>query len=111
MQSESLTGAGTINYNLAFWAIAVTLNMLLTILILTRLLSARKHATATLGSEYGKTYTGIAAVLIESAAPYAMVGFVWIILYGIQNWALQLILPLLVQVEVSVLRGIRSGMR
>jgi hypothetical protein len=100
---QSLATVGTINVALSFWAIAVTLNLLLTIMILTRLFIARRHAVAALGREYGETYTGIAAIVIESASLYAVIGFIFIVLYGMQNLGMLFFLELLVQVEVSQL--------
>lgn len=86
--------------------------MLLTALILGRIFRARQHAIATLGEDYGKTYTGVVAILIESAAPYAILGFVFIVLYGLQNSGAMLLLELFVQVEVSSLTEvIRDIMR
>jgi len=99
LPSESIASIKTVNFNLPFWAVAVTLNMLLTILILWRVLYTRNHAIKTLGDQYGTHYTNAAAIIVESAAPYAALGLVWIVLYGIHNVAFYFFLPLLVQVE------------
>jgi hypothetical protein len=99
LPSESIVSLKTVNFNLPFWAVAVTLNMLLTILILSRVLYARNHAMRTLGDQYGAHYTNAAAIIVESAAPYAALGLIWIVVYGLRNPALYFFLPLLVQVE------------
>jgi hypothetical protein len=57
----------------------------------------------TLGDQYGTHYTNAAAIIVESAAPYAALGLIWIVVYGLRNPALYFFLPLLVQVEVRML--------
>jgi hypothetical protein len=99
----NLESLGAFNFNLSFWAISLSLNMLLTGLILARLLSARSRAIATLGAEHGKTYTGIAAIMIESALLYAIVGFVFIVTYGVNSLDGLVLQQVLVQIEVCLL--------
>jgi hypothetical protein len=101
---QSMATLKTINFALSFWSIAAALNILLTVLILVPLFRARQRAVSNLGPEYGRMYTGIAAILIESAAPYAVLVFIWIILYGLQYLGMFFILELLVQVEVRRFR-------
>jgi hypothetical protein len=101
----TIASLGTVNYNLSFWAIAVSLNMLLTSIILVRLFVARRRVVNALGAHYGKTYTGIAAILIESAIPYAIFGLLWIATYGSHHPSSPAFLPILLQVEVSPYSG------
>ena len=78
----------------------MALNIFLTLLLVSRLLYMRHKITSTLGAQYGKTYTGIATMVLESALPYGLVSLIFIVLYSIQNIANLLFLPLLVQVQV-----------
>jgi hypothetical protein len=102
-QPEGSLWAPTVKrFGLPYWALSMTLNLLVTILIVGRIFWARKRLRALLGPNYGKTYTGIAAMLIESAAPYALVSFVLIVLYGIGNIANVLFVPVYCQVQVGL---------
>lgn len=86
------------------------------------MLLIRRSVGSSLGKKHGRVYrksflqqvatlllirlddiiVGVAAMLVESAAPYAIVSLTYIILYGRNNTAQNLFLPLLVQVEVRV---------
>ena len=83
----------------------MALNIFLTLLLVSRLLYMRHKITSTLGAQYGKTYTGIATMVLESALPYGLVSLIFIVLYSIQNIANLLFLPLLVQVQVCFPRS------
>lgn len=76
-------------------------NIILTLLLVTRLLWMRRQIVRSLGQEYGKMYTGVATMVLESGLPYGVISFIFIILYGIGNTAALLFIPLLAQVEVS----------
>jgi hypothetical protein len=95
---HSLRTLGTADWNLSFWAIALTLNMLLSGLIVGRLWRAR--ASAALG--HGRAYAGLSAIVIESAAPYAAVAFAWLVMYGTDSIGAFLLLQVLVQIEVRL---------
>jgi hypothetical protein len=101
----TIASLGTVNYNLAFWAIAVSLNMLLSAIITIRLMSARKHVVSVLGKHFGDTYTNSVAIIIESAVPYAIFGLLWIATYGSHHPSAPMFLPILLQVEVSAAEG------
>ncbi|KAI0309238.1 hypothetical protein OF83DRAFT_1179865 [Amylostereum chailletii] len=77
----------------------MTLSIVLTILLVTRLLYMRHQVISAMGSHYGQMYASIASMLVESALPYGVFSFIFIILYGIQNTATNLFIPLLTQVE------------
>ncbi len=70
-------------------------------MIISRILLMRKKIQTSLGRQYGSTYTGVAAMMIECAIPYALVSFIFIILYGLKNTASNLFVPLMVMIEVS----------
>jgi hypothetical protein len=61
--SGSLWASGTINIALAFWSTALTLNTLLTCLILIRIWLARKNLRSSMGGNHGKMYTSVAAMV------------------------------------------------
>ncbi|KIJ44347.1 hypothetical protein M422DRAFT_30489 [Sphaerobolus stellatus SS14] len=96
---SSLTSNSTLQFSLPYFAMSMSLNILLTLLLVSRLLYMRHKMTAALGKQHAQTYGTVATMLLESAAPYALISFIFIILYGIGNVAAILLIPLLVQAE------------
>ena len=60
------------------------MNIVLTILICIRLLSASKQISSIMDKEAGTVYTGAAAILVESAAFYSASGIMFLIPYAMQ---------------------------
>lgn len=81
----------------------MSLNVLLTMLLIGRLLYMRHQIKNALGTEQAQLYTTIAVMLFESALPYGLISLVFVILYGTGNAAASVFLPLLIQVEVGYL--------
>jgi len=61
----------------------------------------RNQLRESFGSEHARLYTTMATMILESALPYGLISFIFIVLYGTKNTAADLFIPLLVQVEVS----------
>ncbi|KAK0438634.1 hypothetical protein EV421DRAFT_1738388 [Armillaria borealis] len=80
-------------------ALSIAFTLLVTLMIVARVLLMHRRIQVTLGPEYGRAYTGIAAMLIECALPYALISFVFIILYGLGSTASNLFVPLMIMVE------------
>ncbi|EMD34961.1 hypothetical protein CERSUDRAFT_116481 [Gelatoporia subvermispora B] len=99
LPNSSLWANNTLDFSVPFWSLSMSLNILLTILLVTRLLYMRRRIIATLGRQYGQMYTGIAAMIVESALPYALVSFIFVVLYGLNNTAANLFIPLVSQVQ------------
>ncbi|KAI0663838.1 hypothetical protein C8Q70DRAFT_953067 [Cubamyces menziesii] len=99
----------TIQFSLPYWSISIALNTLLTLLLVSRLLYMSYNARKALSDDHGKPYISVAAMLLESAAPYAIVGLIYIITYARNSQVQNLVLPILSQVmcispEVIILR-------
>ncbi len=62
------------NFGVPWVALSVSLNMLVTALICGRLLRMRAITREVLAPELSRTYTSVAAMLIESAAPFSALG-------------------------------------
>ncbi len=62
------------NFGVPWVALSVSLNVLVTTLICVRLLRMRAIMRKVLAPELSRTYTSIAAMLIESAAPFSVIG-------------------------------------
>jgi hypothetical protein len=72
----------TINFGVPYYTITISLNIFITGLICFRLLKLGKAVSKALGAESARMYTSVASMLIESAAPYSMVGLMFLIPYA-----------------------------
>jgi len=91
--------AASVNFGLAYWSLSVSLNIILTVLIVVRLLSARNAVRKALGRQHSEMYTSLAALLVESASLYSVTGLVFIITYARGSYVQNLVLPPLGQVQ------------
>ncbi|KZT23141.1 hypothetical protein NEOLEDRAFT_1157435 [Neolentinus lepideus HHB14362 ss-1] len=66
------------NIQLAYLSISVSLNVVYTLLVVVRLLVMRSQVRSVLSDEHSKTYTSIAAMIIESASMYTVLGILFI---------------------------------
>ncbi|KAI0362158.1 hypothetical protein OH77DRAFT_1441428 [Trametes cingulata] len=97
--TSSLWANNTLVVSVPYWSISIALSLLLTSLLIIRLMYIRHKIVSSLGPQYGKDYSSIAAMILESALPYGVVSLIFIVLYGLHNTAENLFIPLLVQVE------------
>ena len=93
-----------INFTLPYLSLSLTLNIVLTIAIVFRLLSFRYQIVSALGPKFGAQYTSIAAMTIESAALYSTVSIAFLALFGIGNAVSQVFLQSLSQFQVRLVR-------
>ena len=103
--NASLWTSTTVQFTLPYFAISISLNVSLTLLLVGRLFHMSYNLRKTMGknSEHGKAYISIATMLIESAAPYAIAAIVFIITYARNSNVQNLVLPVLAQIMVSCL--------
>ncbi|KAF9045148.1 hypothetical protein BJ165DRAFT_1475657 [Panaeolus papilionaceus] len=99
LATSSFWSQNTINFALPYFAVTMGLNILLTGMLVLRLLYMRYKITKALGSRHGETYTNIATMILESATPYGIVSFIFLVLYSMQNTAALLFIPLYIQVQ------------
>ncbi|KAJ6503872.1 hypothetical protein C8R45DRAFT_924212 [Mycena sanguinolenta] len=85
--------------SLAVWIVLMLLPIWLTILIAGRILFHRKTMIEVMGPEYARNYTGIFAIVVESALPFAIISIILLGLFGDKNTAQNLFVPLMVQFE------------
>jgi hypothetical protein len=85
--------------SLAVWIVLMLLPIWLTILIAGRILYHRQTMLDILGPEYARNYTGISAIVVESALPFTIISIILLGLFGDKNTAQNLFVPLLVQFE------------
>ncbi|KAI0319584.1 hypothetical protein OF83DRAFT_1054702 [Amylostereum chailletii] len=72
----------TVNFDVPWTALSVALNIVVTCLITYRILRARRALRETLSPESLRVFTGVIAILIESALPFSVLGIVFTVTYG-----------------------------
>ncbi|EPQ58308.1 hypothetical protein GLOTRDRAFT_72606, partial [Gloeophyllum trabeum ATCC 11539] len=115
----SLWSTSSINFALTYFSISLSLNILVTLFILVRLLLHRREMCKSLGEAYGKYYVAIAAILVESAALYAACSILFLVPYVLNHplqfifmqilSQVQIIAPLLVIVRVASGHGLTTA--
>ncbi|KZT23819.1 hypothetical protein NEOLEDRAFT_517483 [Neolentinus lepideus HHB14362 ss-1] len=80
----------TTNFAIPWVSLSCALNAIVTILIASRILSARREIRAILPSQAADQYTGIVALLVESAFPFTAFGIFFAVTLG-QNSPLSLV--------------------
>lgn len=98
--SASLWTAAGVQFSLPYFSISISLNVMLTLLLVSRLLYMSWELRRTFGADHAKVYVSIAAMILESGAPYAVVGLIFIITYARNSDVQDLALPVLSQVMV-----------
>ncbi|KAF7792947.1 hypothetical protein EIP86_004050 [Pleurotus ostreatoroseus] len=78
-------GSKSINFGTPYYALSISLNVVVTTLICYRLLRMSSQIKQLLGKDNAEPYTNVAAVLIESAAPYTLAGIMVLIPYARGN--------------------------
>jgi hypothetical protein len=86
---------------ITYYAFVVTLNMLITLLIVARLISTRAIIRKHMGAEHGSIYTSVSAMLIESAVLYSVFDLAFIITLAKNAPGEYILQPLVGQIEVS----------
>lgn len=99
--NASLWTTVTVNFALPYWSLSISLNIIVTLLIVGRLMMLRRNIRAALGEEHAIKYTGVAAMLVESAALYTITSTIFIITYARNSYVQNLVLPVLCSVMVS----------
>ncbi|OCH86031.1 hypothetical protein OBBRIDRAFT_738777 [Obba rivulosa] len=70
---------------LAYFSTTIRLNVLVTVLICVRILTYARRVEGTLGPSSTRTYTGAAALIIESALPYTLAGIAYLVSTGLNS--------------------------
>jgi hypothetical protein len=76
----------------------LAVNIVLTMLIVVRLWCMSRHVKAALGEDHARAYTSLAAIMVESAGPYAICGLIFIVTFAVNSPGQNLFLPPLGQV-------------
>ncbi|TFY83148.1 hypothetical protein EWM64_g865 [Hericium alpestre] len=76
---SNIVKGATISFEVPYMALSVGLNIIVTLLISSRLFMMRRQIAKVMAPELANTYTNIIAILVESAAPLAIAGILAII--------------------------------
>nr|GAT60887.1 predicted protein [Mycena chlorophos] len=71
----------TVNFGISWLSLTITFNILVTAMIVGRLLWLQNKMSSVLSIEVSKRYTGLLAVLVESALPFTLLGIAYLALY------------------------------
>ena len=75
----------TVDFGVPWAALSVGLNIVVTALITFRLLNAHHRLKKVLPDHIVHMYTGMAAIFIESALPFSILGIAFAITYGLHS--------------------------
>lgn len=80
-------GGRVVVFGTTYYAMSIGLNIVLTLLICGRLFYFSRLTRCTFGNDHtsAQLYTGIAAMIAESAAPYTAVGIMFLVPYALQS--------------------------
>ncbi|KAJ6501621.1 hypothetical protein C8R47DRAFT_969868 [Mycena vitilis] len=78
----SFFAGDSVSFGVPYFWMTISLNIITTSLICGRLLAVRNRVRSILGEQYCQTYTGVVAVLLESALPFTVLGIIYVISYA-----------------------------
>ena len=102
---SSLWSGITVNFGLPYFTISVGLNVVLTLMISARLILHGRNVRSAMGSTtgIGSLYRTIVTMLVESCSLYAVTSLLFIGPYASNNYASDIFLPILAEVQVGIL--------
>ena len=94
----------TINLGLSFFSISVSLNVLLTLMIIVRLVMHSRNVRKATGAPEGAggLYKAIVTVLVESCALYAVGFLLYIGVWSVGNALVYVFFPILLETQVRI---------
>lgn len=72
-------------YGTSYYVISLSVNIILTILITIRILMYRRMILDVLPEEHARHYVSLATIMVESAALYSVLAFIFIITYAVNS--------------------------
>ena len=96
--NASLWTHTTVQFSLPYFSISIALNIILTLLLISRLYFMSARAKRSIDREHAATYMSIASMLIESSMLYAVTGVIFVVTYVLKSDVQNLVPPVLSQV-------------
>ncbi len=78
----SIFDANAIDFGTPYYSLTISLNIIVTILICSRLFEMWSRVRKTLSPEHARTYWSVGAILVESAAPFSVFGIMYVVAYS-----------------------------
>jgi len=91
----------TASFALPYFVLSLSLNIILTMMIVFRMYAHKLRGRAIFGTDYGRHYTSISAMFVESAALYAICSILMLVTYGLNNPIYQIWLGLCPAVQMA----------
>jgi hypothetical protein len=102
--SETFWAAQAVTFGIAYWSLSLGLNITITIAIAGRLFYMRSKLRTALGDQcLASPYVSVAAMIVESASLYTSTTLIFIVLYARGSPVQNYVLPVLGQIQVSLL--------
>ena len=100
--NSSIWNSVAINFGLPYFSISISLNILLTLMIVARLVLHSREIRTALGAPSGLTglYKAIITMLVESSALYAVNSLLFVGPWGAGSHAADIFLPILAETQV-----------
>jgi len=100
--NSSIWNSTAINFGLPYFSISLSLNILLTLMIVTRLILHSRNVRYAMGAPGGTSglYTAIVTMLIESCAIYAVNSLLFVGPWGAGSHVADIFLPILAETQV-----------
>ncbi|KAH7924810.1 hypothetical protein BV22DRAFT_1129493 [Leucogyrophana mollusca] len=98
--SPSQNAATGVNYTTPYFALALAVNIVVTIMIVLRLLFHRHRITKALGPGHGSHYTSIAAMIVESASLYSVFSLLFLIPFAVGSPVSNTFIQILGEVDI-----------
>ena len=101
--NNSIWSAVAINFGVPYFSISLSLNIILTLLIVARLALRIKNGQSATGvpAVAGSFRETIVAVFVESCALYAVTSLLFVVPWGANSHVADIFLPILAEVQVS----------
>lgn len=99
---SSIWNSVAINFGVTYFSISISLNILLTLLIVVRLVLHSKNIRSAMGAPAGASglYKAIITVLIESSALYAVNSILFVAPWSVKSHVADIFLPILAETQV-----------
>ena len=101
-QPTSISDSLASNTGIPYFSISISLNILLTLMIVGRLVLHSRNIRNALGTQAGGggMYKALVTMIIESSALYAVSSILFIVPWGANSWVADIFLPILAQNQV-----------
>ncbi|KAL0071713.1 hypothetical protein AAF712_000635 [Marasmius tenuissimus] len=71
-----------VDFGVPYTALTISMNIIVTLLICGRLVAVKNKIQHTLGPHHARMYTSVIAIMVESAAPFTILGIIYVITYA-----------------------------